>query len=119
MSQTDRIPLGKAGLTTKEIDGKQSLKLERELHRQIVSYLQLQDVWIGKSRFGKRSTFTPGAPDIVFVWKGVPWAFECKIGNEQPTESQLAAHAQMRRNGWIVFVVRTLEEAKEFLWTIR
>ncbi len=115
MVREDRMAIGKHCQTAKEIDSGLSQKLERKLQKEIAGFLSIRDVWFGRAKFGKRSTYTPGAPDFLFAWNGRPYALECKIGDNGPTEGQLEAHCRMRLNGWMVFVVRSLEEVKAIL----
>ena len=115
MSKKDRAPLGKAGLTTEEIQLKNDLELERDLQKDVHNLLRQRDVLVITNRFGKRSTATKGVPDFNFSWNCRPYAFECKVGNRKPSQRQLETHMHMRRNGWLVFVVRSLKEAQEFL----
>jgi hypothetical protein len=115
MDETERKLMGKAGLTTEEIQLKNDLELEGELQKDLRSLLAQRDVWVMTNRFGKRSTATKGAPDFLFMWNGRAYGFECKVGNRETTKKQLETHMHMRRNGWLVFVVRSLKEAQEFL----
>jgi len=119
MDKTERKKLGKLGLTNEEIQTRNEFELEKDLQRDVINLLHQRDIWVQSSRFGKRSTATKGAPDFLFVWtlNGIPrpMAFEVKVGNGKPTKWQLETHMHMRRNGWLVFVVRSLNEAREFL----
>jgi len=115
MPKEDRKKLGKLGLTNEEIQTRNEFELEKDLQRDVINLLHQRDIWVQSSRFGKRSTATKGAPDFLFVWNNRPYAFEVKVGNGKPTKWQLETHMHMRRNGWLVFVVRSLNEAREFL----
>jgi hypothetical protein len=111
----DRKPMGKAGRTWDEIQKSSVAKDERTLQKQIAALLTQRDIWFNRSRMDKRTTNTRFAPDFLFFWNGRGFAFEAKIGKSEPTEGQLDCHCQMRRNGWLVFVVRSVQEAREFL----
>jgi len=115
MSPVDRKPLGKAGRTWDEIQHSNVVKDERTLQKQIAAFLTLRDVWFYQSRMDRPHTCRIGTPDFLFMWNGRAYAFEAKIGKAEPTEAQINCHCQMRRNGWLVFVVRSVEEAKELL----
>lgn len=111
----DRQRMGKTGRTYAEVIQDSNKKMEKELQRDITNLLKLRDIWIGKSKFGVRTTFTAYAPDFLFVWEGRPYGFEVKVGKEEPSMEQINCHCQMRRNGWLVFVIRSVEQAVEFL----
>jgi hypothetical protein len=115
MPKEDRLRLGKAGLTNQEIDEQVQAKTERYLQQQIANLLRQRDIWFGRAKINKRSTYTPGSPDFLFMWNGRAYAFECKMAKGKVEENQLICHEHMRRNGWLVFVVRSLTEAREFL----
>ena len=115
MPKDERKKLGKVGRTWDEIQYQSNARGERLLQKQVAALLTQRDIWHSRSRMDKRTTNQRGTPDFLFVWNGRPYAFECKIGKAEPTEAQINCHCQMRRNGWLVFVVRSLKEAKEFL----
>jgi hypothetical protein len=115
MDKRDRYRLGKIGRTNEEIEIMVEAKTERYLQEQIANLLRQRGIWFGRAKLNKRSTYTPGAPDFLFMWNGRAYAFECKIAKGKLEEHQLICHEHMRRNGWLVFVVRSLKEAQEFL----
>ena len=115
MTKEQRAPFGKAGRTNEEIELRNELELERDLQKDVHNLLRQRDILVITNRFGKRSTATKGVPDFNFLWNCRGYAFECKVGNRQPSQKQLETHMHMRRNGWLVFVVRTLNEARDFL----
>jgi len=115
MDASERQRLGKLFRLPKEMEVDREIQSEKELQKDVANLLRQRNIWFGASHMDKRSRFTMGAPDFLFVYLSRPFAFECKVGNNKPTEEQYRTHVQMRENGWLVFVVRSLEEAKMFL----
>jgi len=116
MDPADRKRLGKAGITMKEAIEKAEVKQEKDLHEQIVAYLeQHHGVKVGHARMDKKSTFTEGWPDLTFSINGKACALELKVGKKKPEPEQMACMSDMLVDGWRVQVVRSLEEVKQFL----
>jgi hypothetical protein len=92
---------------------KQDLKLERDLQNQIASSIGRDDVVVIHARTDKKSTIAKDLPDLMFVVKGKPVAFECKRPGEKATAAQLRMHERMRKNGWTVHVVDDYDRAME------
>lgn len=116
MSPEARKPLGKAGMTRQEVIEKAEVKAEKDLHEQVVAYLeQHHGIKVGHARMDRKSTYTLGWPDLTFALHGKACALELKVGKKKPDPDQLACIAAMEPNGWNVYVVRSLEEAKAFL----
>ena len=115
MPQENRKPLGKAGMTSKEIDIVQALRSEKELQRKIADYLRIREIAFCNPRMDKRSTMTLGWPDFTFAIKGMPIAFECKKSNGKTSQDQIKCHQNMTKNGWIVYLVRSFEQAVDII----
>ena len=116
MSESQRKRLGKRGQTIKEAIEKATIEAEKDLHRQIVAYLeQHHKVKVGHARMDRKSTFTEGWPDLTFAVKGRAFALELKVGSNKPDPEQLACISDMLVDGWNVAVVRSLEEVKVLL----
>lgn len=115
MSKADRKPLGKAGRTNAEIEADIEYLLEKDLQKGICNLLRQRGIWFGRSKMNKRSRYTKSAPDFLICWNGKAVGIEAKIGNKEPSEDQLKCHEHMRRDGWLVFVVRTIQEVKDIL----
>jgi hypothetical protein len=60
---------------------------------------------------------SPGGPDVLAALAphGRLVAFECKTGRATTTKEQRAVHAALRAVGVAVFVVRTVNDAREAL----
>ena len=122
MSKEER-PSGVAGMLPEEINSRITLKLEKELQKQIMGWLEIHDVFAARQRMDKKSNLRPGYPDIWFVWRSsygmpVPVAVECKVGGERQTREQMQAQARMEKDGWRYFLVRSLPELIEILLPI-
>lgn len=117
MAKEDRRRMGKAGRTWEEIQYADAVNSERTLQKQVAALLTQRDIFYVQSRMDKRTTVGRGCPDFLFVNPDNQraYGFECKMRKAEPTPAQLDCHCQMRRNGWLVFVVRTVEEARDFL----
>lgn len=116
----ERRRMGKGARTWDEVETAREAKSEKELQSQIANLLNQRDIWFSRSRMDRRATVTKGQPDFLFAlitrWGlPIPMAFEVKIGKAEPTAEQIECHAHMRRNGWRVYVVRSLEQARELL----
>lgn len=84
---------------------------EKELHRQIMSWLRLQGVkGIVHSRCDRPTTQAVGVPDLLLCFRGKPYAFEVKVGSNQPTTEQLQWLQDLREDGWTAAVVRSLDD---------
>jgi hypothetical protein len=129
MSAADRASLGKAGLTRADCEALCEAKNERELQKQIVSYLRLQGIEVNVSRTDKRTTHKKGWPDLTFAiifrvngyrseW--IPCAWEIKFGNGKlsPEQEKLATTLTSPPNGWRFRVIRSLDEARGELWKL-
>lgn len=115
MDNSERDRLGRAGRTWDEAEAARIKISERELQKQIVNLLNQRDIWHNRSRMDKRATNRRGTPDFLFFHKGRAQAWEVKIGKAELSLEQIDCHLQMRRNGWHVFVVRSLTQAQELL----
>lgn len=109
MSPQDRQVLD--AWTMPEIEERQAVRLERELHDQIAGYLRLKGVRVAvHSRMDKRTTTRKGIPDFLFCWERRPVALEAKLPGCDPTEEQIRVMSEMEADGWFVRVVHSIEE---------
>lgn len=120
MAPADRAKLGKAGLLAYECHQIALAKSEKELQGQIENMLRLADVhWPMRQRTDKRSNLPLGTPDILFVFRGVPVAWEIKMPGQKPREDQERAMRDMTADGWKCAVVKSYDEALALLAEIR
>ena len=116
MKAKDRAQLGKAGLLASECHQIALAKSEKELQGQIENMLRLANVqWPMRQRTDKRSNLPIGTPDILFVFQGVPVAWEIKMPGQKPREDQERAMRDMTADGWKCSVVKSYDEALALL----
>lgn len=121
MDSASRKSLGKAGRTSEEIEAKKGLELEKEIHRDIDQWLRSKDIVFQHERMDGRTRGTVGWPDFTFGWYSETYprfhgiGCEVKRPGEKPTEDQAKVHEKMRRNGWTVLVVHSMQELIEEL----
>ncbi len=115
MNKEDR-PKGVAGMTAAEVQAMNDKKSEREIQGDIKNYLKLRGVrFIMSPRFGKPTTIQAGCPDILFVFKGNPYAMEIKAKNGNASDEQLKVMDDMRADGWNANFVYSVEGVKLIL----
>ena len=104
---------------------------ERDLHNAMADFLDLKllrstATWttighggyklnIGAARGLKRMGLKAGWPDIIVIHDGRPIFLELKAPGSYPTERQRNVHVALREAGAAVEVIRSLDEADEFL----
>jgi hypothetical protein len=54
-----------------------------------------------------------GIPDIIFHYKGKTWFFEFKASDGVVSKTQKEIHAQLTKQGFTVYVVRSVEDFQE------
>lgn len=66
----------------------------------------------------KAAGVVAGIPDMVFHFKGKTWFFEFKDAKGKLSYDQVKIHDQMRSQGFIVWIVRTVEHFQELIGQI-
>lgn len=117
MPKEDR-PIGIPGMTHEEIEDRNQKRNEREIQGQISNYLRLREIVFCNPRMDKKSNIQEGWPDFSFAYCSIPIGLEVKTSSGTASGAQIATHERMRRNGWQVFIVRSVEEVKVILDTI-
>lgn len=116
MDKPDRKPLGKSGMTLEEFAEKNEWKNEREFHEKLCQYLQMKGIrTLVHSRMDRPSTNQAGTPDFLFVYQGIPCAWELKLPGKTPEPHQIECMDNMIKDGWSVHVVRSIGQAVEIL----
>lgn len=134
MSAEDRKALGKAGVTTAEALERANIKSERDLQTQLIEFLRLRGVEdVLCPRMDKKSTINAGWPDLTFVIHAervlpcnpkrrvyvvtapTPCAWEVKLPGRKPTPEQAATHDRLRKAGWQVAVITSVQDAQQEL----
>lgn len=118
MSPADRARLGNAGRTTTEIVRQIEEQSEKDLHKDIVRYLNVLGVPFAHARMDKRSSIAVGYPDFSFPYKGRFVGWEAKVKGKGLTSEQQATRNLIERNGGRFAVIRFLEDAKNHLRSI-
>jgi hypothetical protein len=121
MAPADRAALGRK--TSAEARADAVAKDERELQKQIASYLRLLGLWFSQSRMDRRTSNTVGTPDFVFPYAGgryVAWEVKCPWSRSLRPEQAKAREAIIAQGGeWRL--VTSLAEAQAHLreldWT--
>ncbi len=119
MRTEDRKKLGVQ--TGEEAMAKFVAKSERELQDKIAALLDIRGIAFMRQRMDKRTTGTLGWPDFTFhVWHHnerikQAIAFEAKHESAGLDPDQKKCIKKMLANGWAVYLVRSVQEAKEFL----
>lgn len=85
---------------------------ERQLQDLIADYLRLRGICFYRARMDKPTTGRVGWPDFTFALNGQAWALEVKVGDAKPTEAQQATMMAMQTDGWMVRVVRSVDEVR-------
>jgi hypothetical protein len=106
-SSVDRT--GKECLTVQS--AKEEVKSERQLQEQICALLRNRGIVFQRSRMDRKTTGTVGWPDISFAFNGIPHAWEIKTATGKLSEEQSRCIEAMRKNGWNVQIIRSLDVA--------
>ncbi len=84
---------------------------ERKIQALCEGYLRQHDIW--GLHLSPRAREKIGCPDLLFSVRGVPVAVEIKTEHGKVRPEQARTHDEMRRNGWMVHVVRSVGEFVE------
>jgi hypothetical protein len=108
MSPEDRAKFDQH--TIEEIRPKWEAKTERDLQKQIYSWLKLHDYFFVWSRMDKKTTGIIGTPDFCIAYKGYFVGVECKTEDGLLTREQAAAFKKIEAQGGLTYIVRSFEE---------
>lgn len=118
MDPSERAKLGRAGRTTAEVDAAVEASTEKSIHQLICQELNRRGIKYIHAAMNKRSTLPEGAPDFCVFLPGqnrsagqVVFA-EIKTPSGKLSQSQSFYIAELRRDGFAVFVPRSFEEFK-------
>ena len=101
--------------TCAEVDEKLRAKSEKQLQENIGNMLRQFDIIYNVSRMDRKKTDMVGWPDFTFAIHGRAFAFEVKLPGGKLTPDQERVIDHMKRNGWLVLVVRSEAEALSIL----
>jgi hypothetical protein len=103
-------------MTQAEADEVFDARSHRKLQELVVEYLKMKGVrYIEAPAFGKKTRLNKGAPDVRFVFKGVPFAFEFKVGADKQSDAQKEVQQLMDADGWTYLVIRDLDQVRAVL----
>lgn len=121
MSPEAKVTLGKAGMTAEDAMASFVAKTEKALQDEIGKFLNLRGIVFMRQRMDKRTTGTLGWPDFTMcVHHSVegtrtPLSYEVKLPGKNLDPDQKTCIKKMLANGWAVYLVRSVAQAKEFL----
>lgn len=115
MDKKDRAALGKKGRTTEEIDAKILFKRETEFQGQIRNLLNQNGIEFINPPMNKKSGLPIGWPDFTCCINGHAVGIEAKIPGEKPRPTQDLCHEKMKKNGWKIHVVTSLDQVREII----
>ncbi len=115
MSPADRARLGKAGRTSVEIYRQIEEQSEKDLHKDIVRYLNVLGVPFAHARMDKKSSIAVGYPDFSFPYRGRFVAWEAKVRGRPLDADQQRTREHIEKHGGMYAVIRQLEDAKNHL----
>ena len=88
---------------------------EKELQKQLSNLLRLKEITFLSPIYGKKTRVVIGWPDYTFAINGRACAWEVKTGYNQTTEEQDFMLAKLAKEGWRTAIIRSVEQAFEFL----
>ena len=102
-----------AGRTAQECREIASDRAEKDAQKEISQFLRVSGIWFVNPPMNRKSALPTGAPDFLFSRKQTAMALEVKTNGNKPRPEQSACHEDMRRNGWLVYVVSGAAEVKD------
>lgn len=109
-------------MSAEEALAKAEIKNERDLQKQVISYLRLKGIEVNVSRMDKRKTDAVGWADVTFSVMVdrygteapvvYPCLFECKFGDGKLSIAQQQSHIRLSKppNFWLIRVIRSLDD---------
>lgn len=115
VSPADRAKLGL--VTAEEAFAAQECRSEKALQDLLVQWLCAHRGVnrVVRSRTDKATTNETGTPDLLFVYNGVPVAWECKTATGRLSLAQERASIAFMKDGWHWSLIRSFAEAKAVL----
>ena len=101
--------------TSEEAQASFVARSERELQDAIANLLTLRGITFLRFRMDKATTARRGWPDFTLALNGRAVALEAKRGSNDLDPEQVRCIAGMRKDGWDVRVVRSLDEVRGIL----
>lgn len=105
-------PKSVAGMTHDELKDHNTVKLEKNIHDDIISYLRRNYIPFDHSRMDRKSTNTVGQPDFAIYIHNRVLFLEVKCSNGKLSEEQIKRHAELEAYGNKIEVVYSYDEAR-------
>ena len=115
LPEHERKKLGKAGITAKEALRTYQRGQEKDLQKQVASYLDLNQIYYECDRMDKRTSGKLGRADFRICYQGHWISAECKAESCTLESAQAMEAARLRKSGGrFVIVFRLLDLIDEF-----
>jgi hypothetical protein len=114
LPETERKRLGKAGMTAHEAMQTFQRGKEKELQKQIASYLDLNEIYYECDRMDKKTSGKLGRADFRICYRGYWLSAECKAEGCTLDSGQASQAARLRKSGGrFVLVFRLMDLIEE------
>lgn len=105
-------------MSAEEALAKAEIRNEKDLQKQVISYLRLKGIEVNVSRMDKRKTDAVGWPDLCFSVmreaddETYPCLWECKLGEGKLSVEQQQMHIRLSTppNYWRIKIIRSLND---------
>ena len=115
LPEHERKKLGKAGITAREALQTYQRGQEKDLQKQVASYLDLNQIYYECDRMDKRTSGKLGRADFRICYRGYWVSAECKAQSCTLESAQAMEAARLRKSGGrFVIVFRLLDLIDEF-----
>jgi hypothetical protein len=116
LPEHERKKLGKAGITAKEALQTYQRGQERDLQKQVASYLDLNQIYYDNDRMDQRTSGKRGRADFRICCVKATWvSAECKAESCTLESAQALEAARLRKSGGrFVLVFRLMDLIDEF-----
>src|SRR3990167_7587217 len=84
----DRVPMGKAGMTADECSDKAQAVAEKQMHNELIGWLNLNQIKFIHAPMNKKSPLPPGWPDFSIFTRGGVRLIEFKTPSGKTSSDQ-------------------------------
>lgn len=96
---------------TNEFSTKHDRMTERQISDGFCAFLRKEELSFVRARTDKKSGIQEGWPDVTVIHCGRAFLCELKTQAGQLSKKQIECHTELRKNGTLVTVARSVEEA--------
>jgi hypothetical protein len=115
LPEHERKRLGKAGITAAQAIQTFRRGQEKELQKQVASYLDLNEIYFENDRMDKKTSGKVGRADFRICYRGKWISAECKAQGCTLESAQASQAARLRKSGGhFVMVFRLMDLIDEF-----